>query len=344
MTKAGDDPRPDSERRVARAPTIVVVGPDERGRPVEKVLARRLSASWAHVNKLLRQGRVQTDERALAHGESVVVGQKLTILPAAASAPRPPAPNRRLPLRVVHEDADLLVVAKAAGVTVHPGPGHGTDTLLNALVARYPDLVALGPEREWGLVHRLDRETSGLLLVARSARAYEALVAAFSERRVKKEYLALVAGRPSVSPGEVTTPVEGKEARTRYEVVESASGASLVRAWPETGRMHQVRLHLTEVGCPVLGDAQHGSKQGSVATPSVRVPRLALHAHRLELAHPVSGAPLVFEELLPRDLRRVWRWALSREGRAGAPGDPSVDDVAAPDGAEGAAPGSDDPG
>lgn len=328
MSESTDDDAKPATPPPAREPTYVVVAPDESGRPVEKVLARRLSASWAHVNKLLRQERVRAGERALRHGEVVVFGQKLTILPAAASAPRPPAPNRRLPLRVVFEDADLIVVAKAPGVTVHPGPGHGTDTLLNALVARYPELVELGAEREWGLVHRLDRETSGLMLVARSARAYDALVAAFSERRVKKEYLALVAGRPPASAGEVTTPVEGKEARTRFEVVESASGASLVRAWPETGRMHQVRLHLTEVGCPVLGDERHGAS----ATSSVRVPRLALHAHRLELAHPVTGAPLAFEELLPRDLRRVWRWALSREGRAGAPAD------------VGAPPEGDDPG
>jgi 23S rRNA pseudouridine1911/1915/1917 synthase len=341
---------------------VVVVGPAEAGRPVEKVLARRLEgASWAHVGRLLRQGRVLDGARPLARGERVVRGQRLTIEPAPeqttsglatsgqttsepATSPTPdaspvsrerppPTPNRRLRVRVVHEDPDLLVVDKAPGVPVHPGPGHGTDTLQNALVARYPELLALGAGREWGLVHRLDRDTSGLLVIARSVAAYEGLVAAFQARTITKEYLALVAGRPPAraggGPAEVATPVEGKAALTRYEVVETidlrrGERASLVRAWPVTGRMHQVRVHLAALGCPVLGEARHAPD----ATPAgPRVPRLALHAHRLALAHPVTGAPLSFEAALPRDLRRAWdglrrRAAAIARGRATDPGAP----------------------
>ncbi|MCO5166286.1 MAG: RluA family pseudouridine synthase [Planctomycetes bacterium] len=294
------------------APRRVVVGPADDGRAIERVLARRLPTSADHAAKLLRQRRVRVGERALARGDRVARGDEVVVLPPPPAAARPPAPNRRLRLRAVHEDPDLLVIWKPPGLAMHPGPGHGTDTVLNALVGRHPELLALGPEREWGLVHRLDRDTSGLLLVARSAAAHEALVAAFAGRRVTKEYLALVAGGPPSDAGEVTDPVDGKEARTRYEVVERAPAAALVRAWPETGRMHQVRLHLAALGCPVLGDARHGG-----AGP--RAPRLALHAHRLALDHPTTGAPLRLEAPLPRDLKRLW--ARLARGRGGpAPG------------------------
>lgn len=290
----------------ARAPRVIVVGPGDDGRPIEKMLARRLPASWSLVGKLLRQGRVRAGGRALVRGDTVARGDEVVVAPAAPAPPRPPQPNRRLRLRVVHEDPDLVVVNKPPGLAMHPGPGHGTDTALNALVGRFPDLLELGHERGWGLVHRLDRDTSGLLAVARTARAYDALVAAFRERRVKKEYLALVAGAPRAPAGEVDLPVAGKDALTRYDVAERAGGASLVRAWPVTGRTHQVRVHMAHLGCPVLGDARHGAGAPSTA---VRVPRLALHAHRLELPHPATGDPLLLEAPLPRDLRRAWERA-----------------------------------
>lgn len=284
-----------------RAPRVLPIGAADAGRPIEKVLMQRLPAPWARVCKLLRQGRVRAGERTLRRGDVVAEGQVVVVAPPT-DAPRPPQPNRRLRLRVVHEDPDVVVIAKPPGLAMHPGPGHGTDTVLNALVGRYPELLELGHARGWGLVHRLDRDTSGLLLVARTAAAYDALVAAFSARRVKKEYLALVAGAPPAPSGEVAEAIDDKDALTRYEVIERAADAALVRALPVTGRMHQVRVHLARLGCPVLGDARHGGGRSS----SVRVPRLALHAHRLALDHPITGAPLALEEPLPRDLRRAW--------------------------------------
>lgn len=282
------------------APRQFAVDAADDGAAIEDVLARRLPAARDHAAKLLRQGRVRVGDRALARGDRVARGDEVLVAPARAGPRPPPMPNRRLRLRALHEDPDLLVVWKPPGLAMHPGPGHGTDTVLNALVGAWPDLLHLGAEREWGLVHRLDRGTSGLLLVARSAAAHAALVEAFAARRVTKEYLALVAGAPPGAEGEVDEPVDGKPARTRWEVVERGPAAALVRAWPETHRMHQVRLHLAGLGCPVLGDARHGGDRGP------RAPRLALHAHRLALAHPTTGAPLALEAPLPRDLRRLW--------------------------------------
>lgn len=315
MDEAEDDDLVPLAPAAPREATRLGIGAEDAGRPIERVLVKRLGLAWSHVAKLLRQERVRVGERALARGDAVSRGDEVVIAPPAGGGPRAPLPNRRLRLRVVHEDPDLLVVAKAPGVPVHPGPGHGTDTLLNALVAHDPGLLALGASRGWGLVHRLDQDTSGLLLVARSAAAHEALVAGFKARAVKKEYLALVDGRPPGEAGEVATPVDGKEALTRWALVEARGGASLVRAWPVTGRTHQVRLHLAGLGCPVLGDRQHGRRRAG----SLDVPRLALHAHRLELTHPVTGAPLALEEPLPRDLRRAWSSA-ARLARRAAPG------------------------
>lgn len=285
---------------------VLVVRPTDAGKRVEAFLARRLpEASWSHVNRLLRQRRVEVDGVVARRGDELRGGERVVVLPAAAASeagPRPPAPNRRLRVTVLHEDADLVVVLKAAGLPVQPGPGHGTDTLLNVVAARWADALELGPDRGWGLVHRLDLETSGPLVLARTPAAYDGLVAAFAGRQVEKEYLALVRGA-APARGEVATPVAGKDALTRFERREQGRGASLVAAWPVTGRTHQVRVHLASIGHPLLGDARHGDP----AKDPVRAPRVALHCRRLAFTHPVTGAPMVFELDLPRDLKRTWR-------------------------------------
>ncbi len=246
-------------------------------------------------------------------------------MPRTVSKPRgrrpPPQPNRRLRFRVVYEHTDLVVVVKRPGLVMHPGPGHGTDTLLNALIGRFPDLLALGDEREYGLVSRLDRGTSGLVVVARSVPGYEGLVQAFSERRVEKVYLALVAGAPAAE-GEVDQPIGGKGATTRWEVVESTGEVSLLRVRPLSGRTHQIRIHLAEVGFPVLRDDRYGSGADDL-TAKLYLPRLALHAHQLAFQHPVSDERVTCEEPLPRDLRRAWKRA---RRVTDLPGDDSAED------------------
>ncbi|MBI4880559.1 MAG: RluA family pseudouridine synthase [Planctomycetes bacterium] len=311
-------------RRTPRYPAVFELAAADAGQRVERCLLRRLKADPGHVARLLREQRVRfvapgsaQEGRVLAAGEILEAAGAIHVAAAARADKAAPLPNRRIRLRVHHEDADLAVLCKPAGLSVHPGPGHGSDTLLNALVARYPELLALGRELGFGLVHRLDKETSGLMVVARTRAAQRALVRLFVERRVAKEYLALVERLPGAArKGTITTPVDGKEARTEYEVLEERGAIALVRARPLTGRTHQVRLHLARAGLPVLRDRRHGRGGSSELVRGLFLERLALHAHRLAFDHPLSGQRQEFEEPLPRDLRHAWQRA--RENRVGA--------------------------
>ncbi len=313
-------------RRTPRYPAVFELSSADAGLRVERFLQRRLAAVPGHVARLLRERRVRfvasggaQEGRVLGAGEILEAAGAIHVVAAARSHKAAPLPNRRIRLRVLHEDADVVVLSKPAGLSVHPGPGHGSDTLLNALVARYPELLGLGRELGFGLVHRLDKETSGLMVVARSPAAWRALVQGFAQRRVAKEYLALVERLPGAArTGTIATPVDGKEARTEYEVLEERGALALVRARPLTGRTHQLRLHLARAGMPVLCDRRHGGGRGALARV-LFLERLALHAHRLAFDHPSTGARQEFEEALPRDLRHAWQRA--RGNRVGgAPG------------------------
>lgn len=299
-----------------RPPRFVTLGPSDAGRPVEKVLARALrDAAWSHVMKLLRRGQVSVEGRdgpALRRGDPVPGRGRLVI---ATDDDRPvaaPMPNRKLRFAVWHADPDLAVVEKPAPLAMHPGPGHGTDTFLNALVGRFPELATLGEERGWGLVHRLDRETSGLLVVARSAAARDALVEAFAARAIEKRYGALCRGRPPADEGEVATPVDGKDALTRWRVEASAGQVARLTLFPRTGRTHQLRIHLASLGCPILGDPRHG-RDGLALAARLGLERLALHAEGLAFTHPISGQRLAFESKWPAELTRAWEVAGTRD-------------------------------
>lgn len=232
-------------------------------------------------------------------------------------------PNPRVTFGVRHEDSDLLVVEKPSGVVTQPGVGHLRDTLLNGLFARWGGrLQNLGSARDFGLVHRLDRETSGLVAVALSVRAHAALSDAFRNRAVHKFYWAVTRRLPNRPSGVIRLPVcervqrvskytstktahvgkGGKPALTAYRVLETTELGTLVEARPVTGRLHQIRVHLDAIGAPVLGDPVYGphlSRDGAH--------RLALHAHRLVLDHPVTDAPLDIATPWPRDLRGLLR-------------------------------------
>lgn len=230
------------------------------------------------------------------------------------------SPNERITFRVRHEDDHLLVVAKPPGVVTLPGLGHADDSLLNGLFARYgARLQNLGRSRDFGLLHRLDRQTSGLLLVALSKDAYDALRKAFEERRIEKFYWAVSHRAPRHASGVIRKPIEeydgkagddpktrrlarisarGKEALTAYRVLASSPKAALVECRPVTGRLHQVRVHLNSIGAAILGDDAYGP--GSVRDAA---PRLALHAHRIAFEHPVTGERIDVRAPWPPDLR-----------------------------------------
>ena len=219
-----------------------------------------------------------------------------------------------IPLAILYEDADLIVLNKSAGLVVHPAPGHAADTLVNALLHHCSDLQGIGGELRPGIVHRLDKDTSGVLVVAKNEAAVAALVAQFSSHSVRKEYLALVWGALKKPSGTVELPVgrhpvhrqkmavteKGRAAVTHYETLAAGPLASLLRVRIETGRTHQIRVHLAHLGHPVVGDSTYGrARQGLPDTLSI--PRQMLHAHVLEIAHPRDGRPLVFTAPPPPD-------------------------------------------
>jgi 23S rRNA pseudouridine1911/1915/1917 synthase len=226
-----------------------------------------------------------------------------------------------LPLVVLYEDAHLLAIDKPPGMVVHPAPGARRGTLVNALAHRLGALAGVGPADRPGIVHRLDRDTSGVLLVARTAAALEALARQFRDRSVQKRYLAIVRGRVARASGTVDQPigrhprerkrmsVHGTRARaavTRWEVVERFTDATLVRVRPETGRTHQIRVHLAAMGHPVLGDKVYGRRRttrGAAAPQDCA--RQALHAEEICFAHPVSGEAVVVRATVPNDLETV---------------------------------------
>lgn len=261
---------------------------------------------------LLRlNGAVPRPALRLSGGEEVVL-----------SLPAPPPEHvegEDLPLVRLYEDAHLLVLDKQAGMVVHPGAGHRTGTLIHALLHHLPGIEAVGGSERCGLVHRLDKDTSGCLVVAKTPATFEALQEAFRDRMVEKRYLALVHGLPRPPVGDIQTlyarhPVhrqrytgrvqEGKPAHTRYRLREAFESSSLLEVDLLTGRTHQIRVHLSEAGHPLLGDGLYGAGRkgkGRVPEAQAAVGRQALHAWQLSFAHPVGGQPLSFEAPLPAD-------------------------------------------
>jgi 23S rRNA pseudouridine1911/1915/1917 synthase len=273
------------------------------------VLSRLLDRNDDHVHKLVRQRRVQIGESEARPGDRVKAGDLVTVRFVERERAAP-LPNRRIRLSVVHEDEHVLVVRKPSGLAMHPGPGHGSDTMLNALLARNgPQLRALGDQVGFGFVHRLDRGTSGLVVVALTREAASRLVQQFVSRTVEKIYLALVHGR-APREGRLEDEVGGKEAVTLFErlewrQVEEKKTVALLRVRPLTGRTHQIRIHFATMGHPVVGDRRYGKKSDPVS-PSLHTDRLCLHATSLAFDHPDSGERLCFEWPLPGPLRRAF--------------------------------------
>jgi 23S rRNA pseudouridine1911/1915/1917 synthase len=289
------------------------------GERIDRVVAMLSSCSRAEAAELVDAGEVLLGGTpATNRSAKVRLGDEIEIeVPDREAAARlVPEPDVAFP--VVYEDDDLLVIDKPAGLVVHPGSGQRTGTLVHGLLARYPEIAAVGPDPSRpGIVHRLDKGTTGLLLVARTQPAYEALVAALSARTIHRRYRTLVWGHVAAATGLIDAPigrspreptrmavaVRGKEARTRYEVLATYREpveVTLLACTLETGRTHQIRVHLRSIGHAVVGDVRYdGARQ------SLPMARPFLHAEALELAHPVTGEPLTFESPLPADLQAV---------------------------------------
>ena len=305
---------PDGTRRL-------VVEPDQDGARLDNFLTALLAdQSRAHVQRLIKDGRVTGPAGSLRPSTAVRAGQtyEVDIPPPTAATPEPEA----IPIRIVYEDELLVVLDKPAGMVVHPGAGHSSGTLVNALLHHVQDLSGIGGELRPGIVHRLDRGTSGLMVVAKSDAAHQELSRQFSDREVDKEYVALVWGL--VQPGRrIDVPIgrdpgdrqkmstrarRARNAVTRVTFARHFKGVSLLKVAIATGRTHQIRVHLSAIGHPIVGDATYGGvhrRTGSNLRAVQRLERPFLHSARLAFTHPSDGRRVEFDSPLPLDLQAV---------------------------------------
>lgn len=298
---------------------------------LDRFVSERLDLSRTRVQKLLAAGLVTIDGRPAKKSDPVEPGMTVQVLVPRAESVDMVA--EELPLSIVHQDEHLLVVDKAAGMVVHPAPGHRSGTLVNALLWHVPDIAGVGGRARPGIVHRLDRDTSGLLVVAKTDVAHRALSDALRARRIKRLYVAATWGHLPESPVIIDAPIDrdprdrkrmavvegGRSAITRAEVRERWLRADLLDVALKTGRTHQIRVHLAHLGHPVVGDTVYGAGwERGLGGPTRRwVDQLArratrqfLHAAELAFEHPVTGAPMRFAAPLPPDLQEIADWAV----------------------------------
>ena len=295
------------------------------------LLGKGLGLSRTRIAKIVSEGMVLVDGQIGRAGQKIKSGQQVVIkIPAAE--PYEVLPED-IPLKIVYEDEAVIVVDKPEGMVVHPAAGHYTGTLVNALLYHCHDLSGIGGVLRPGIVHRLDKETSGLLVVAKSDEAHLELAAQFGRREVRKTYQAVVFGLPKAREGRVESAVgrhpsdrkkmstkskRGRSAVTVWKVKESYDVASLLEVSIETGRTHQIRVHLADIGYPVVGDHVYGKpgrlndmKDTFLRALFKRFPRQALHACRLSFRHPLTGKKMEFFSELPEDIEKLC--ALLRE-------------------------------
>ncbi len=289
---------------------LVVEAADEGDRLDRYVASKAPDLSRTYARHLIETARVLLNDRQARPSSPVRAGDVVTVhLPEPQPVGLVP---ETLPLQIVYEDDDVVVIDKPAGMVVHPAPGHDRGTLVNALIARYPEMAISGDLRP-GIVHRLDRDTSGLLVAARNDRALRALQAQQQARRMLKIYLVVVEGRMNESEGVIDAPIArhptdrvrmavvagGRPARTHWRVLEDLGEYTLIEARLETGRTHQIRVHFASRNRPVLADPLYGPRR---SRSTFGLTRQFLHAHRLGFALPSSGAWVEFTSPLPADL------------------------------------------
>ncbi len=298
------------------------------GERVDRAVALLTGRPRREVGAMVADGAVRLRHVVVSSRSAKVhAGDRLEVTATATAAAEPAlVADPSVTIAVVYEDADMLVVDKPAGLVVHPGAGNPHGTLVQGIVARYPDVAALGvapgSEHRPGIVHRLDKGTSGLLMVARTAAARDGLTAQLGARTVSRGYAALVRGTVADDAGLVDAPLGrsdrdptrisvragGRQARTRYQVQARYSRpvtATLIDCRLETGRTHQIRVHLAAIGHPVVGDRRYGDRGGPPGWPGLPADRPWLHAASLAFTHPATGVPLSFASPLPADLRDV---------------------------------------
>jgi 23S rRNA pseudouridine1911/1915/1917 synthase len=307
----------------------LTAGPEHVGQRLDVALAAHPDVgSRAAAQRLLDAGAVTVDGRARPKRHRLSAGERVEAVVAPPGPVDPGLAGQGVPFEIAYEDEHLLVVDKPAGVVVHPAPGHETGTLSQALASR----GAAGGAEAWrpGIVHRLDRDTSGLMVVAKSDRVHRALQELIRARQMQREYLALVSGRPDARGGTIDAPIgrdrrdrtahststdRPREAVTHFEIERTFPRTTLLRVRLETGRTHQIRVHLAAIGHPVCGDGQYG---GGSCGARLGLTRQYLHAAKLAFNHPIGGAPVLCESNLPVDLHHASE-AATREPASDGP-------------------------
>ena len=271
---------------------------------------REKGQTRSRIHSLINDGWVNLNGKTARPAQRVRAGDRVVLrIPPVSDYDVSP---QSIPVNLVYQDSEIVVVDKPAGLSVHPGPGHPDGTLVNALLARCPDIQGIGGVHRPGIVHRLDKDTSGLMVVAKTERAHHGISDQIKERRVHKGYLALTVGAPPQGEGVIDLPIardprrrqrmavvlNGRESRTHYRVMEELGGHALLHLVLETGRTHQIRVHLAHLGYPLYGDPVYGRR-------SPHLPRHFLHANALGFIHPRSGQKVTFESDLPGELEEV---------------------------------------
>jgi 23S rRNA pseudouridine1911/1915/1917 synthase len=310
----------------------IFAGTADHNRRLDAVVAAHLpDCSRSLAANLIGNQQILVDNQPKKPGYRVKSGEHILVrIPEPEPVEYRPEP---IPLNIIYQDSDIVVLNKPAGIVVHPAPGHGSGTLVNALLYHCPDLGGIGGEIRPGIVHRLDKDTSGTMVVAKNAEALEALAGQFKARTVRKKYLALVYGEPTKEAGTLdlaigrhpvhrkqmsTTTRKGRQAVTSWRVLERFQGITLLELTLETGRTHQIRVHCAAMGHPIVGDQVYGSRKclkdidklfsGESSWMAARlkaVPRQMLHAWRLRLTRPGTVEIMSFESPIPADMEKV---------------------------------------
>ncbi|MBW2316662.1 MAG: RluA family pseudouridine synthase [Deltaproteobacteria bacterium] len=302
-----------------------VVGAGEAGERLDRALSDLAGVPRAQVRRWIDDGRVRLGGKIVRASRAVVEGDELEAEPPEVVASE--AVAEAIPLDVLHEDADLIVIDKPAGLVVHPGPGHPSGTLVNALLHHCDDLSGIGGVMRPGIVHRLDRGTSGVMVAAKNDAAHAALAEQFQSHSIDRLYRALVVGLPGAASGRVDRPIgrhprdrkkmsvrtrSGRPARTNWTVERRfrVAGFSWLEVRPETGRTHQIRVHLAAAGMPIVGDPVYGRSRRR----ALKLERPALHAAELGFDHPSSGKRVRFEAAVADDIADLLARLARREG------------------------------
>lgn len=290
---------------------------EQAGQRLDHYLVGMLDGlSRTTIQRIIAGGQVLVNGRSMKAGYLLRVGDTIDIIQSARETQPAYVLPHYVPLDIIYEDEDILVVNKPAGMVVHPAPGHTGDTLVNALLARYPELGRGADDQRPGIVHRLDKDTSGLIIVAKNARAHAALVEQMKQHAIIKRYQALVEGVVPHDSGSIDAPIgrdpryrqqmaitttASREARTHFRVLQRFNRHTLLLVQLETGRTHQIRVHLQAIGHPVVGDPVYGPRSKA----DIPLHRQFLHASQLVFRHPLTGKTMELEAPLPDDLEHI---------------------------------------